>query len=380
MKGNTKLRHDNIKRIFCEIRNRGPISKRELQELTAFSWGSISTIITELEKCGFIMSTGKQKGAMGRRPEEYAINTGNNFIIGIDLSRIGFTAVVTDLRGRVIKQCKEAFSNETVKTATDKLFTTLEILVEEFAEFKIWDIAVAMQGAVRDCRISVAVNGIVGWKDVPLAEIIENKFGIDTVLIHDPDCIIRTEKYFGKLQNPDIKGALLLRADHGIGMSIMTDRNPYVGYEGKSGEIGYITVPSGNGFVRLDKLMTEDSLVKNYIEKTGCSDSITCNEIARRARGDEAVGKDLFKEIGTALGFALANAVNLLYPETAVIYGTFSEFADLYLETAQETLNANVYDTRVLIKVSDLGDDAAAVGAALCASEKAIEEINFGII
>jgi hypothetical protein len=30
------------------------------------------------------MSAGKQKGAVGRRPEEYDINTADNFIIGID--------------------------------------------------------------------------------------------------------------------------------------------------------------------------------------------------------------------------------------------------------------------------------------------------------
>ena len=380
MKGNTKLRQDNIKRIFCEIRDRGPISKRELQELTEFSWGSISTKTTGLEESGYIMSAGKQTGAVGRRPEEYDINITDNFIIGIDLSSVGFFVAVTDLRGRVVREYRQNFSLETTDTAISKLFDTLDGVLKELDGFKVWGFAVAVQGAVRDERISVAVNGISGWKNVPLADILEEKFGINTILIHDPDCIIRTEKYFGKLKNPDIKNAFLLRVDHGIGMSIMTDRNPYIGCDGKSGEIGYNVVPrtGGTGFVRLDSLMTEGSLIKNYCTKTGFDGDITCTQIAERARGGEDAARELFEEIGTALGLALTNAVNLLYPETVVIYGTFSAFADLYIKTAQRVLNENVYDTSVGITVSDLSYDAAAVGAALCAGERLIETFGFG--
>ena len=209
MKGNTKLRQDNIKRIFCEIRDRGPISKRELQELTEFSWGSISTITTELEERGYIMSAGKQKGAVGRRPEEYDINITDNLIIGNDFNRIGFTIAVTDMRGRVIEERQNIFSDETTDSAKEKIFDAICEILNQLKGQNVLGIAVAMQGAVRDERISVAVNGISGWKNVPLADILEEKFGINTILIHDPDCIIRTEKYFGKLNNPIIKNILL---------------------------------------------------------------------------------------------------------------------------------------------------------------------------
>ena len=37
MKGNTQLRQDNIRRLLLEIRDRAPITKRELQKITGFS-------------------------------------------------------------------------------------------------------------------------------------------------------------------------------------------------------------------------------------------------------------------------------------------------------------------------------------------------------
>lgn len=379
MKGNTKLRQDNIKRLFCEIRDRGPISKRELQKYTDFSWGSISSIITELEDNGYIMSAGKQKGSVGRRPEEYDINITDNLIIGIDFSSVGFTAVVTDMRGRVIKSDAITFSGETKDSALKKLCDFLDMLKTELCGLKVLAIGFAMQGAVRDERISTAsISGIDGWKNVPLAEIIEKKFGIKTVLIHDPDCIIRTEKHFGKLQNPDIKNAFLIRIDHGMGMSIMADRKPYIGHEGKSGEIGYTVVSlADGGYARLEEIVSEPAVVKNYKRVAGFKGDITCGEIADKARQGDKVSVELFEQIGTALGLALTNAVNLLYPETVVIFGAFSRYQDLYLDITQRVISENAYDTKINLVISELGHDSAAVGAALVASEKIIEEINF---
>ncbi len=378
MKGNTKLRQDNIKRLFCEIRDRGPISKRELQSLTDFSWGNISSITTELEENGYIMSVGKQKSAVGRRPEEYDINVSDNLIIGIDFNRTGFSALLTDMRGRVLKSFGVEFREETVQTALDKLFLCLDGILKEYQGIRIRYIAFAMQGAVYSERVSAAaIKGIEGWRNVPLAEMTEQRFGIKTVLIHDPDCIIRTERHFGALSDPDINNAVLVRIDHGVGMSIMTERRLYSGHEGRSGELGYTADPFEGGFRRLDSFITESAVKNRYRELTEADGGIGCGEIADLARSGDGVAKTVFEEAGRALGIALSNAVNLLYPETVVLYGSFLKYSDLYLDTINGILEQGIYDARVTLTVSKLGDDAAAVGAALFASERVIEETEF---
>ena len=47
MKGNTQLRQESIRQVLSEIKYNGPISKRELQDKTGFSWGKISFISNE---------------------------------------------------------------------------------------------------------------------------------------------------------------------------------------------------------------------------------------------------------------------------------------------------------------------------------------------
>ena len=102
MKGNTQLRQENIRRLLGEIRDRAPITKRELQDITGFSWGNISFITNKLLIERYIVPSGKQETSVGRKPEEYDINTAENLIIGVDYHLGGFVLVVTDLRGRPV--------------------------------------------------------------------------------------------------------------------------------------------------------------------------------------------------------------------------------------------------------------------------------------
>lgn len=378
MKGNTQLRQNNIKRLFSIIRSNGPISKRELQELTGFSWGNISSITTELEQSGYIMSVGKQKSFVGRRPEEYDVNISDNLILGVDFNHVGFLAVLTDMRGRVITSHRVTFEEETVDTALEKLFGCIENILSEYAASSVRYISFAMQGAVSAERISAAgIKGIKGWKNIPLAQLTEDRFGIKTVLIHDPDCIIRTEMHFGALTSPEINNAFLVRVDHGVGMSIMTERRLYTGSEGRSGEIGYTLVSSGGNYSSLDSFVTEPSLIHNYKSLAGEKSGTTIGNIAELARKGDASALRVFDEAGRALGAALSNAVNLLYPEIIILFGSFSQYHDLYLETVNGMLKKYVYDADVEVKISELSDDAAAVGAALFASERVIEETDF---
>jgi predicted transcriptional regulator len=67
MKSNTQLRQESLKKVISVIREKGPISKRELQRITGFSWGNISSTITLLCEEVIISCSGKQETGLGRR-------------------------------------------------------------------------------------------------------------------------------------------------------------------------------------------------------------------------------------------------------------------------------------------------------------------------
>jgi predicted NBD/HSP70 family sugar kinase len=83
-------------------------------------------------------------------------------------------------------------------------------------------------------------------------------------------------------------------------------------------------------------------------------------------------------EAGTHLGTALADLVNLLNPQRIILGGAVPQVAQsllmepLMVSLRQRAFSHSVHDLGVV--VSRLGEEAAAVGAALRIAERVLEE------
>lgn len=378
MKGNTQLRQESIKKVLFEIRQKGPVSKRELQALTGFSWGNISSITTCLMNEKYIMSSGKQETYVGRKPEEFDININDNYIIGVDFNSEGVLVVVCDLKGRVINRYDFKFEEKNKEYALHNLFTLVEKAIDDNKNKKITYIAVAMQGEVdTENGISVKISTISGWRNVPICKELEERFGIDTVVFHDPDCLLYTEKNFGKLSGKQVDNAILLRIDHGIGIAAMLSGNMYMGNKGKTCEIDKTAVPvkGEREWSLLRNIVSDKSVERRYSELTG--ENKKCNDIAQAAQNGGETEKDIFKQLGIALGFALNNTIGLLNPETVILFGDFIKYHTLFLSFTENTLKELLAEEMPEIVLSQLNNDAAAVGATLFATDKVIEKLKF---
>lgn len=375
MKVNTQLRQESIKRVLSEIRQNGPISKRELQKITGFSWGNISSITALLNNEKYIMTSGKQETYVGRKPEELDININDNYIIGIDFNSQGILAVLCDLKGREIAKYETRFKEKNKNYALCELNALIGKIIKE-NEFKnIAYIAVAMQGKVdTENGISVRISAIKGWENVHVCEELKSRFGIDTVMLHDPDCLLYTEKYFGRLKGSTIENAILLRIDHGIGIATMLNGKMYMGIKGKTCEIGtnFVPVKDTDKWDLLKNIIREDAVVKEYADLNK-----SCDDIARLARSGDSKAAEVFNKIGYSLGFALNNAISLLNPETVILFGDFIKYSDLFLNEAERVLEKASSEILFDMVLSELNNDSAAVGAALFAADRLIEKLNF---
>ena len=375
MKGNTQLRQESIKRVLFEIRQCGPISKRELQAITGFSWGNISSITTLLMNEKYIVASGKQETSIGRKPEEFDINTRDHYIIGIDFNSEGVLAVVCDLRGRVVSKQHTFFAEKSKDFVLRDFFSLIEKILFKNKDKNISHIALAMQGEVDvENGISVKISDIEEWVNIPICEWLQNRFGIKTVMLHDPDCLLYTEKYFGVLNGKEINNAVLLRIDHGVGMACMLGGKMYMGNRGRTCEIGMTAVPTENGWSLFKNIVKEKTIEKRYGELTGLS--MNCSAIADVAHKGKKEAKKVFADIGNALGFALNNAVSFFNPDALILYGDFTKYSELFLGEAKNILKNFLPDEAPEILLSNLDDTAAAVGAALFAADHVIEELD----
>lgn len=375
MKGNTRLRQESIKKVLCEIREKGPISKRALQEITGFSWGNISSVTSLLINAGYIESLGKQETSVGRKPEEVDINTNDNYIIGIDFNSQGTLVAVCDLKGRIINKYDSQTKNLDKDTALETLYRLIETAINENKTKNIISISIAMQGVVdTENGVSVRNDTIKGWENVNICELLYNRFNKKVLLFHDPDCILYAERYFGHLSSQRLENAVLVRVDHGTGIAAMLSSKIYMGTKKATCEIGPSFVPYKNTARMLSDIINYRGIEEAY--KKVRNTDIPFKEILNLALNNDTVAMQVIKDAAVSFAYALHNVYNLFNPEKIIIFSSKKQFASLLI---QEVVNAlkEMGSSAIKPVMSNLDYSAAAMGAALFAADNLIDDLKF---
>lgn len=340
---------NGIRLILDVIKNYGPISKREIQEKTNLSWGHISQVTKNFLKDGYIEIREKELTA-GRARELLDISRTNNYFIGIDLTNSRMRMVVTNMKGTVIEENRHNWMIKEATKVIDELFEKLDEIIEKYSKNNILGIGFGLKGVVDSEKgESVYMAGIENWNNIPIKKLIEEQYDIETVVQHDPDCLMYSECHLGKLRNQDVRNAFLVtyNYDNGIGMSIMINGEIYSGHQSKAGEIGFTII--------------------DITEERGL-------EILERYVGDRSIeaGEEKVMEY---VARAIATANSLLSPEVIVLHLDEEEKRDKIIERVEKYLKKYSYNKDVRVFVSGQNKNAKAIGAALHIIENKIKQL-----
>ncbi|MBO5415953.1 MAG: ROK family transcriptional regulator [Clostridia bacterium] len=380
------IRQNNLHTVILAIHKYGPMSKRDIQAKTMLSWGSVCTMVDELERLGLIVPSGKSTGSVGRRAVYYALNTKINHIIGVDLNIMGITAVLTDLRYGILKQTFHPLTMLTYNNVIETLFTAISELIDFDEKGNVIGIGIAVQGIVdTEHGISVYLPQVSEWENVRLTELIEKKFDIKTFIMHDPDCIMVAEKMLEFQKEPDINNIALLRLDKGIGLSLAIDG--VISTNGYISELGHICVNSDGPICRcgnrgcLKMYASVDGILRRYYELSGSpyDPNIDFKALALMAVEGNEICVSLFKDMSKYLGIALSTLANILPIDTFVLYGAMIQFKDLFGNEMVEHLQKHIFykSSPINVRYSALDLNAPALGAALAVSDIVINSMNF---
>lgn len=345
----TSTQRSGLQIMLQTIKEYGPVSKRDLQKLTGFSWAHISQVTNHLIEEGYIIAGEKQVTA-GRAADKLDINRHDNYYIGVDLSDQALLVLITDMKGGVVESSEYRWNECYKEQVIKKLYDILDGFVDRYSYNHIRGIGVAIQGVVDiSTGVSVAIDGIFGWENIPLAAMLKERYHLDVVLAHDPDCLMKCECSFGVLHEEPATDVLLVHFNHGvgIGMSVMVNGQIYLGHHGRAGEIGYVILNAG-----------EEGACRRLAQCTG--------------KKSEEAPKKLCNYIARSV--AIANS--LFNPEEIVLHTTGCAYQEQLYQQIEKQLRTNSYDKEVKFQLSELDRTAKAKGAALLMIDKAIGALN----
>jgi glucokinase len=176
-----------------------------------------------------------------------------------------------------------------------------------------------------------------------------------------------------------VRHLLLLTLGTGVGSGIIIDGELLHGSCGFAAEMGHIVVnPDGErcncgSHGCLETEAAAGPIVRNYHELTRSADSLTAEDIAKRAREGDAAARKSFERAGYYLGIGLGIAINLLNPEKILIGGGVMDSGDLILPHALAEAGRRSYRASFAccsIERASLGNDAGWMGAAAWAKDQ----------
>ena len=214
-------------------------------------------------------------------------------------------------------------------------------------------------------RIAIVAINLIGWQDIPLADWLEGKTGLPTVIANDANCAGLGEAWLGAGRR--FRNLILLTIGTGVGGAIILDGNLFTGHGGRAGELGLISFNPH-----------PDSPMCNSGNQGSLEQYLSIGAIRRRTNKDPAELGILAKEgnsfalefwesYGRDLGIGLTSLIYVLTPEAIIIGGGVSASSDYFFPSALAEIERRVMPTSrqgLQLLRAELGNQAGMAGAA----------------
>jgi glucokinase len=221
------------------------------------------------------------------------------------------------------------------------------------------------------------------WADVPLEEILCQRFGVEVFVINDASAAALGEHRYGA--GKGVKNLVLFTLGTGIGGGIIVDGKLYLGAVGGAGELGHMTVEAngprcgcGNtGCLEMlasGRAIERDAIsrlrqgAKSALSKMvkGDIENVTAAQVGVAARNGDPLACDVLSKAAYYLGIGMVNVVNIFNPEMVIIGGGMAELGDMLIEpgrrmVAERTFSVSSRAVRIVTAL--LGNEAGVYGA-----------------
>lgn len=350
------LRNMNEVMVLNVIREKQPISRIEIAELTRLEGSTISKIVSRLVADRLIVEEGVGEASPkgGRKKRYLHINPNKACAIGVDLRPSGYTVALSDFTGK-IRYAVELDRKSNPREAMVEIARAIKELLPSYCEETIGGIGVSLVGLVDPVEGRILAGEGLGWgEDVPVGSMLREALNMDLPVYYENGAWLGAlaEMWFGKHARPP-RNLVFLDIEEGIGAGIIIQGQLYHGSFHGAGEFGHISLDHQGPLCScgargcLEVYAADPATVRNYEERCRLrQDSagpgrqgITVAEVAARAlEGEEDAVKALQESAGH-IGRGLVPIIYSVNPEVIVLGGSITRAWDLFYPVMMRELS-----------------------------------------
>lgn len=253
----------------------------------------------------------------------------------------------------------------------------IEAVIRELADY-CDAVGIGIAGLIDSRKGLVKFSpNMAGWKNVPLASILQTEFSKPVRIVNDVDAICLGEWQYGAGKGND--NVFLFTIGTGVGGAAICEGKLLFGAHGFAGEFGHSVIVAdgpectcGNRGC-LERYVGARYIVERARRKAKNARStlkkhakLTPRIIADEARKGDRVAREVFEETAYYIGVGICNIIALFDPGIIIISGGIARAGKILFEplrriVAQRVIGAPYRNYRIISP--KLGDDAGILGA-----------------
>lgn len=358
--------------VAIEVLVHGPLSRTELARRLDLSQGSLTRLTKPLIESGLLVEVPEAgtpaQARQGRPSQPLDVVAESRTFLGFKITEDMVHGVVTTLRSEVLARLDRPLTSHDPAAVAGLL---AEMAAEPAVRHPaLAGIGIGVGGLVRE-RAVVGESPFLGWRNVPLAELVRERTGLPVVVENDVAALVEAETWFGAGRGLDRFVVLTIGAGFGYGLVLGGRRVPYA--EEDRGFGRHLIIDPSGPLTPDGERGSAVSLLGipsiRYQIRAATGRDATYEEILAAAAAGEPMASRVIDEAARALGTLIAQIANFAMPQKILLAGEGVGLMDVAGDTVRETIAAHRHPQAAPVgletKTSDFHDWAR--GAAVLA-------------
>ncbi len=193
------VRDINRQIVLNYVREKGPISRSEIADITALQRSTISLIVEQLKNDGFVAEVyGESSG--GRPPVLLSLKKSNPIALGIAVTTVKTVIATSDLTARIVE--KEEFDTDPdVEVTMKRIKQAVQRLIAK-NKGSIQEIGVSLPGIVDSKKGIATFIPNFKWRNLKVVDELRAATGLNVRVENDANASALAELWFGQ---PEIR-------------------------------------------------------------------------------------------------------------------------------------------------------------------------------
>ncbi|KRQ88060.1 N-acetylglucosamine repressor [Caloramator mitchellensis] len=375
--------------ILDAIRLYSPISRAEIAKMLNLTPATVTNITAELLKRNIIIESDLGQSTGGRKPVMLKINANSYYLIATHIGSTRVRVAIMNMESEILdSRTEKLYENIEYEVAQDILFRLIREIINDnkIEKNKILGIGASAHGIVNFEKGIIVFAPNFGWKNIPLKDILEDEFEIQTFVDRDVRSMALAESWYG--EGREVESFICIKVGYGIGAAIINNKQQVRGVTDGLGEFGHTKIEidgrkciCGNKGC-LEAYASERSIIR-FAKENGYEDDLSIEKINQETSHGNSKVIDAINKAGHYLGIGIANLINIFNPSLIVIGGDLIDVNDVFfqevVQSAEKYALADLFE-HVKIKRTKTGKDAIIKGAGLLVLDNLFDSIQREVI